>query len=100
MRSCWIRTLPKIFNYLSGINGELMLSSYWSSLFQKRIHIFGEVSLRTKTEKLKTKQKQKNPLCIPESATGVRPALLEFGKIRGRAEGPIKGLKGLGFLLM
>ena len=88
---------------MSGVNGELMLSSYWSSLFQKRIRIFGEVSLRTKTEKLKQQQQQqqqKTTLCIPESGTGVRPALLEFGKIRGRAAGPMKGLKGLGFLLM
>ena len=68
-------------------------------MFQKRIRIFGEVSLRTKTEKLEKKKKKKT-LCIPESGTGVRPALLEFGKIRGRAAGPMKGLKGLGFLLM
>ena len=67
-------------------------------MFQKRIRIFGEVSLRTKTEKLE--KKKKKTLCIPESGTGVRPALLEFGKIRGRAAGPIKGLTGLGFLLM
>ena len=46
------------------------------------------------------KKKKKKTLCIPESGTGVRPALLEFGKIRGRAAGPMKGLKGLGFLLM
>ena len=30
----------------------------------------------------------------------MRPALLEFEEIRGRAAGPIKGLKGLGLLLM
>ena len=55
---------------------------------------------KNKDGKVKNKTKQKNPLCIPESGTGVRPALLEFRKIRGRAAGPIKGIKGLGFLLM
>lgn len=55
---------------------------------------------KIKDRKVKKNKTKKKPLCIPESATGVRPALLEFGKIRGRAAGPIKGLKGLGFLLM
>lgn len=60
----------------------------------------GKFKNKDRKVKNKTKQKQKNPLCIPESGTGVRPALLEFRKIRGRAAGPIKGIKGLGFLLM
>ena len=55
---------------------------------------------KNKDRKVRKKKKKKKTLCIPESGTGVRPALLEFGKIRGRAAGPIKGLTGLGFLLM
>ena len=56
---------------------------------------------KNKDRQVKTnKQTNKQTVCIPESGTGVRPALLEFGRIRGRAAGPIKGLKGLGLLLM